>query len=381
LPKSVLCLIKLLFLRTTRFSIKLLFLLGIICCQFAQLYARIPVDSLQQKKRYKLTALPIIFYTPETRLGFGASGLFVFNLKKDSIGAQRSSMSLGFAYTLNKQILFTLPYNIFLKNRSYQLYGELAYNKFFYNFYGVGNNQAPDFVEKFGFEFPRIRITALKKVMNHVYVGPRYAFDKYSLFNLDTAAQLYKGIIPGSKGGTVSGFGLVTLYDSRDNIFYPQKGLWGEFVVYRDDERTGSSFNYTRLALDVRKYFTFKENTLALNAYSIYSDADLPFFQMANLGGQHKMRGFYEGRYRDNNLLVFQVEYRRFITELVGFTVFADVGQVSHRYSEFNGKDWRYTYGLGLRLQLDKAQKINLRIDVGVGNKKILPYFTIGEAF
>jgi len=34
-----------------------------------------------------------------------------------------------------------------------------------------------------------------------------------------------------------------------------------------------------------------------------------------------------------------------------------------------------------LRLQIDKTQKINLRFDVAVGNGKVLPYFTIGEAF
>jgi outer membrane protein assembly factor BamA len=192
---------------------------------------------------------------------------------------------------------------------------------------------------------------------------------------------LYKKEIPGSKGGVISGFGVVGVYDSRDYFFYPSKGVYGELVVYRDDKITGSSFNYTRIALDVIKYFSYKENILALNLYTIYSDADLPFYQMGILGGQKKMRGFYEGRYRDNNLLVFQAEYRRHLFWMLGFTIFADAGQVAKRYDAFNDKNWRYTYGAGLRLTLDKAQKINLRIDAAVGDGKILPYFTIGEAF
>lgn len=338
-------------------------------------------DTLTPKKRYKISGFPVLFYTPETRFGIGAAGICTFNLKKDSLNAPRSSFNLGFAYTQNNQVLFYLPYFLFFKNRSYQLYGELGYNKYTYNFYGVGNDQAKDYVEKYGVEFPRLRITFLKKITPHFYIGPRYAFDNFSLFKLDTTGQLIKKNIPGSKGGYVSGLGLVTVYDNRDNIFYPSKGFFGELVLYRDDKLTGSSFNYTRIALDITKYFSYKDNILALNAYSIYSDADLPFFQMGILGGMKKMRGFYEGRYRDNNLLVFQAEYRRHLFWQLGFTIFADAGQVAKRYDAFNDKNWRFTYGGGLRLMLDKAQKINLRMDIGVGDKKVLPYFTIGEAF
>ena len=339
-------------------------------------------DSLRpKKKRYMISGFPVLYYTPETRFAFGAAGICTFNFKKDSLNAPRSSFNLGFAYTQNKQVLFYLPYFLFFKNRTYQLYGEIGYNKYFYNFYGVGNNQSKDYVEKYGVEFPRIRVTALKKLADHFYGGLRYAFDKFSLFDLDTTGQLIKKDIPGSKGGIVSGVGVVAVYDNRDNIFYPSKGFFGELVVYHDDKITGSSFNYTRIALDVTKYFSYKENILALNLYSIYSDSDLPFFQMGNLGGLKKMRGFYEGRYRDNNLLVFQAEYRRHLFWLLGFTLFADAGQVAPRYDTFNDKNWRYTYGAGLRLTLDKAQKINLRIDAAIGDNKILPYFTIGEAF
>lgn len=322
-----------------------------------------------------------MFYTPETRFGVGGAGVFIFNFKKDSVGAARSSVNLGFTFTQNRQALFYLPYVLFLKNRSYQLYGELSYSRYNYNFYGVGNDQPDNFVERYGIEFPRLRITALRKVSRHVYVGPRYAFDRFSLYGLDTAGQLINRTIKGSGGGTVSGIGAVGLYDSRDNVFYPSRGWWGELVIYRDDKRTGSSFNYTRIAFDVSKYFSYKKNTLALNAYTIYSDSDLPFFQMGLLGGQKKMRGFYEGRYRDNNVLVFQAEYRRHLFWVMDLAVFGSTGQVANRYDRFNGKNWRYTYGAGIRLMLDKVQKINLRIDVGVGNGKVLPYFTIGEAF
>ena len=363
------------------FRIKLISLVAVIlCCSFS-CFASEPSDTTLNKKRYTLIPAPIIFYTPETRFGFGATILSTFNFKSDSLSAARSTLSLGFAYTQNKQVLSSLPFNLFIKNRAWQVYGELTYNKFFYNFYGVGNEQSPQFVERYGVEFPRLRITVLKRLVRHFYVGIRYAYDRFSLFDLDATAQLYQGTILGSTGGVVSGFGVVTVFDNRDNVYYPSKGMWGELVVYHDDPKTGSTFKYTRIAFDFCKYFHYKKNILALNAYSIYSNTDVPFFQMGLLGGQKKMRGFYEGRYRDNNVLVFQAEYRRHLFWLLGVTVFADIGQVAHRYTAFNSKHWRYTYGAGIRLMLDKAQKTNLRIDFAVGDGKILPYFTVFEAF
>jgi outer membrane protein assembly factor BamA len=333
------------------------------------------------KKRRFITAIPVAFYTPETRLGLGASGLMLFNFKTDSINAPRSSVSIGFAYTQNKQVLFNLPYNLFVKNREYHFYGEIAYHKFFYNFYGVGNDEPIDYVEKFGVKFPRLRITALKKIIPHFYAGLRYVYDNYTTFDLDSTGQLADGTIPGSQGCIVSGFGLVTMIDTRDNIFYPRKGMWAEFVVFNDNQKLGATYNYVRLAFDLTKIISFQKNIFAFNVYSIYSTTDVPFFQMGSIGGAKKMRGFYEGRYRDNNLIMFQAEYRRHLFWLLGFTLFADMAQVAHRYDAFNADYWRYTYGAGLRLQIDKTQKINLRFDVAVGNGKVLPYFTIGEAF
>ncbi len=341
----------------------------------------VPGDSVKPEKRIFVSGFPVLFYTPETRFGYGAAGVCIFNFKKDSLLAPRSSVNLGLTYTQNKQILFYLPFTLFIKNREYQVYGEVTYTRYLYDFYGVGNDVPKSYVERYGIEFPRLRLTALKKLKKNFYAGPRYAYDKVSLYDLDTTAQLFKNTIPGSSGATISGFGLVTLFDNRDFIFYPSKGLLAELVIYRNDRVTGASVNYTRIALDISKYFSYKRNILALNFYGLFSDRELPFFQMGILGGQKKMRGFYEGRYRDNNAIILQAEYRTHLFWRLGLTIFGDMGQVASRVDNFNANNWRFTYGTGLRLRIDDAQKLNLRIDLGVGNNQVLPYFTIGEAF
>jgi hypothetical protein len=353
----------------------------LLFARFSASFAAPSDTSHTTKKRYLITGLPVLFYTPETRFAFGATGLWLFNFKTDSAFAPKSSVNLSFVYTQNRQVLLSAPFNLFVQNRRYQLYGELGYNSFNYNFYGVGNDKPESYVERYGVEFPRLRLTVLRRLLPGFFGGLRYAFVNFSLFDLDPSGELTAGTIPGSRGGRVSGFGVVMLLDKRDNVFYPSRGIWSELVLYRDDPRFGSSFSYNRLAFDLCKYFHIRKHILALNLYSMYSDRDLPFFQMAMLGGMKRMRGFYEGRYRDNNALVAQAEYRLMVYGPLGFTIFGDIGQIAHRYHQLGTGAWRYTYGGGIRLMIDKTQKINLRFDVAVGNRRVLPYFTVGEAF
>jgi hemolysin activation/secretion protein len=58
------------------------------------------------------------------------------------------------------------------------------------------------------------------------------------------------------------------------------------------------------------------------------------------------------------------------------------VGQVSNKFMAFNLKDTKYGFGTGLRFQLSKSQKLNLRLDYAWASDKSTGfYLSIGEAF
>lgn len=332
------------------------------------------------KNRPIIAAVPLIFYTPETRWGFGASGAAVFNWKSDTLRARSSTLNAGMAVTLNRQMFFVVPFHLFLKNASHQLYGEVAYNRYYYNFYGTGNKTPDDHVERYGLEFPRIRLTWLKKLAGSFYAGPRLVYDSFTLYEISPSGLFASGQVKGAEGGTVLGPAAVFMYDDRDLIFYPRSGSWTELVYFRNMAPGSAVFN--RVAFDHSRYISWHpKKILALNLYAIYSPDDLPFYQMGMLGGAKKMRGFYEGRYRDNNVVLAQAEYRRWITGIVGVTVFASAGQVAPRVNLFHHSHWRYTCGAGVRLRIDKERNLNLRMDAAWGNGRILSYFTVGEAF
>ena len=93
------------------------------------------------------------------------------------------------------------------------------------------------------------------------------------------------------------------------------------------------------------------------------------------------MRGYLLGRYRDNNALQFQGEYRLNIFWRIGATVFGGVGNVYPQVGDFRLADSKYTYGLGLRFNTNPNDPANVRIDWGWGEGTSGLYVTFGEAF
>jgi outer membrane translocation and assembly module TamA len=65
-----------------------------------------------------------------------------------------------------------------------------------------------------------------------------------------------------------------------------------------------------------------------------------------------------------------------------GAVVFGDLGNVSSDFSNDYFYHLKYSYGSGLRVALNKTEKLNLRLDYGIGRGHSQGfYFQLGEAF
>ncbi len=339
-------------------------------------------DSTKNPNRLKAIVLPVAFYTPDTKFGGGAASLFTFNFPKDSLRARRSSVTVGAVYTQLNQFLLYFPFQLFPENQKYWISGEVGYFKYVFNYFGTGNDISPDFIEKYSATFPRIRLNVSKKVKSGLYLGFRYAYDDFNFTKKDKEGLLIKNDVAGSNGGRVSGGGVIVNYDTRDQLFYPTKGWVVEGQLYTEGSYTGSDFAYQKLGVDASRYYKIGKNSvLAFNGVVSLSNGDIPFHQMPVIGGTKKMRGYFEGKYRDANLLMLQTEYRFPIIWRFGGVAFGGLGEVSAKPFDWNFDNVRYNAGIGLRFTIDKAQKINIRADYGIGYKSSGFYLTIGEAF
>jgi outer membrane protein assembly factor BamA len=288
------------------------------------------------------------------------------------------------------QFLLYFPFQLFPKNQKYWISGEVGYFKYVFNYFGTGNTIRQDFIdrldslyiEKYDARFPRIRFNFSKKIKNGLYIGMRYAYDDFTFTRRDPKGQLVENKVTGSNGGRVSGGGLVVNYDTRNSLFYPTKGWLIEGQLYTEGGYTGSDFSYQKLVVDASKYYSIGKNSiLAVNGVVSLATGDVPFHQMPVIGGTKKMRGYYEGTYRDENLLMLQAEYRFPLFWRLGGVVFGGLGEVTDKPYNWTVNNIRYNFGTGVRFALDTAQRINMRLDFGLGYRSSGFYLTIGEAF
>jgi outer membrane protein assembly factor BamA len=93
------------------------------------------------------------------------------------------------------------------------------------------------------------------------------------------------------------------------------------------------------------------------------------------------MRGYYAGRFRDKNQGVLQAEYRVPLFGRMGAVGFAGIGNVGPELKDIDFKCLKYSYGGGLRIALNKTEKLNLRLDYGLGKHSQGFYLQLGEAF
>jgi outer membrane translocation and assembly module TamA len=93
------------------------------------------------------------------------------------------------------------------------------------------------------------------------------------------------------------------------------------------------------------------------------------------------MRGYYEGRFRDKSMITVQGEYRVPLWSRFSLATFAGAGQVAEGPDAFALRDFKYSFGGGVRFALSRQEGINVRCDVGLGEETSGVYLTIGEAF
>lgn len=340
----------------------------------------LPIDTAAAKPL--IFGIPLIFFTPETRWGFGAAGFMSWRFKGESPESRPSQFQFGGAYTLEDQILAYLPFQLWWDENRFSLFGELGWYRYNYFFFGLGNDMPGDFEELYGVDFPRLRVTLMREVAPRFYLGLRAVADDFTMTEFDPEGLLINGDIPGSRGGLNTGAGILINYDSRDNIFDSHRGWYAEANIDRHGSYLGSDFTYTRLSLDLRRFFAFSaKDRLATQFFTESFTGEVPFISQALIGGTQRMRGFYEGRYRDNHVAITQVEYRRHIIGRLGAVAFAAAGTVAPRYGGLSLGNVRYTYGGGVRVALDREDRINIRFDAGIGNGEPAYYITVGEAF
>lgn len=343
-------------------------------------YSIIEGPESKPRKNY-FYVVPIWALSPETGIKLGGSFGYVFKTSDDSI-TRPSSVRLNTSYTQMQQFNIRPHVDIFFKQNSYNLKAQYVFNDFNEFYWGVGNLSPESAKESYNFKQHRLNARLVKQVFKNWYFGPQLMYEKIYKVSFSEASLSPQSMVPGINGYEVLGAGLALAFDSRNNLFFPTSGSYLEISNHMFMSEKLNSYRFKAVVLDLRKYFSIgKKDVLAFQFFGSYNGGYVPYRQMPTIGNDMIMRGYYNGRYRDDHFFASQVEFRKHIWGPIGAAVFAGFGNVGTNLPELS-QHLKPNYGIGLRGLMIRKEHLNARIDIGFGEAKTRGvYFTIGEAF
>ncbi len=249
-------------------------------------------------------------------------------------------------------------------------------------YFGIGNNTKED--NKVLIDFKNIMLSPSfdYNFYEQMYIGAKYTFNNFidvKPIEIDTLIR-DKNITDNE--GVQSAIGIRFIRENRDNRIRARAGSYVSISFDAYTHLLGSAHDYTSFVMDLRKYYTPDPRiTIAGQFYTEIKSGDVPIQSMAVLGGTERMRGIYENRYRDKTVSMAQLELRFPIFWIIGGTTFADLGQVAPSYGDFTADGFKYGYGAGLRLLIDKETSSVLRFDLSFREDGHSIFIGFNEAF
>jgi len=339
-------------------------------------------DTIKVVKSTQVIGLPIAFYTPETNFGIGGGAQFIFNDMRNVFNSRLSDMIITAVYTSKNQLLLDARPQIHIYDGEFFLDGIFRFKLFPNSFWGIGNATLDENLEAYNMQSTEVQVSILKRIPNTVNFGFEYMFQHHKMLEYDSTGILYNEDIPGSAGATISSLNSVFTFDDRDNIFSARSGNFVKLKAGFCSRVLGSTHSYNKYIFDIRKYIRIGSSlSIAAQYYMEMTHGDVPFQQMAWLGGGEKTRGYFRGRYIDHQFYAAQVELRWRFAQRWILAGFVSGGDVSYQVSQLY-EDVKHSYGGGLRYQLSKKSRTLVRLDIGIGrsgNSGV--YFGVNEAF
>lgn len=335
--------------------------------------------------------LPAIAYAQETGLEFGLVTLYSFYTDREDTLTRNSAITGIATFTTQKQVNLLLRADVWAPQNRYHFNNEIRFRDFPFNFYGIGNQTSATNLTNVTQKLFRVVAEAEKKFGKTSYTGIATRFENHQFTYTDDP-----GIPPtpqpflfGRDGGKVLYIGLSQIIDSRNNNTYTSSGTFiGINYSYAPDFFGGENFSGSLTKLDFRTFKSLNSKTvLGFNAnYQALQGSRAPFYLMPQLGNDQMMRGYYQGRFRDNNLLAAQAELRYRFHPRFGITGFAGGGTV-YSNGNLSFKGLKPSLGGGFRYFFDVERGLSIRLDYGIGEKRPMEkrqtgfYISLGEAF
>ncbi|MFC0261285.1 BamA/TamA family outer membrane protein [Fontibacter flavus] len=342
-------------------------------------------DSSDTSKPQFIT-YPTLAYSPETSWEIGLSSLLVYYAKRDT--SNRLSEVNAFTFlTLENQYGLWFDHALYSDQNKWFFLGRIRLQSFPLKYHGIGMDTPKEYLALVDANQVVIKERVLREIRKNLYAGLEVDFQRLSSVDFKPSSEAPAFDLPlGYQGTTNLGFGLGVVYDDRHNVLNVRKGNFAELAYLKYPSPLSSS-DFSTIILDTRIFRPIGiHNVLAWQVFGEFNAGEVPFNQLALMGGDSMMRGYYYGRFRDKNQLATQLEYRMLplplgFTDRLGAAVFAGAATVFPDFSKASIHKIVWSAGGGLRFLLFPKKDIYTRFDVAFTQEGTGYYLFIGEAF
>ena len=340
-------------------------------------------DSNKQKPNKKIDFgfIPGPNYSATTGLGLGLLGTATYSADHTDPTLPRSNASVYSNMTTAGFFMVGLRGNHIFPHESFQLDYKVNLSTFSTSYWGMGYANADNDDNETDYRRNRINAMArfMVKLAPNTYIGPfvNYRVTQASDVNEDFS-YLWQG-----QDKTIHTYtaGVSFTYDSRDFMLNASKGVFVQIDQTFTPRCFGNGkYNFSTTEATFATYGKlWKGAILAGELHGQFNYGHIPWSQLATVGSNDRMRGYYEGRYNDKNVIEGQVELRQHIKGRNGVVAWV---ALANAFPDFKNIAWRYTLpnaGVGYRWEFKK--RINIRVDYGFTRNGGGFIFNINEAF
>jgi len=160
-------------------------------------------------------------------------------------------------------------------------------------------------------------------------------------------------------------------------------GFYG--VTFHDYAANDEKFGFRQIDYEVTQHFPILREAWVISLHGLAQttytkgDQQIPFFMLPSVGSGSTLRGFKSQRFRDQNNLLLQAEWRIMANRFLDTAVFYDAGKVTARRSDLNLDGLKSDVGFGTRFHGPFATP--LRIEVARSNEGWAFIFVAHPAF
>lgn len=206
--------------------------------------------------------------------------------------------------------------------------------------------------------------------------GARYTFFRVnSRFDLETKIP---GVPEREFTSNNGGLGFILGYDSRDNIFTPNRGIHVKVRTTFYGSAFGGDSNYQKIEGFAIGYLDLHPKlVLGLRLDGRFSSGQVPFYALPFID----LRGVPVMRYQGKDAVVAEVEarwnfYRRW--SAVGFL---GAGTVTTKFDQLDRRPNVYSQGVGIRYRIARLFGLDAGIDVAHSSGEWAVYIQVGSAW